>query len=47
MTGRPAREVFEDLAAEHLSRPDTGRRSMFGRDCLTVDGRNVAFFVTP
>jgi hypothetical protein len=44
MTGRTAREAFEDLAAEHLSRPGTGRRSMFGRDCLTVDGRNVAFF---
>ncbi|MHA6624426.1 hypothetical protein ACU61A_03340 [Pseudonocardia sichuanensis] len=39
-----AREVFEDLAAEHLERPGAGRRMMFGRDCLTVGGRNVAFF---
>jgi hypothetical protein len=47
-TPRPsAREVFDRLAAQHLKRPGTGRRSMFGRDCLTVDGRNVAFFTMP
>lgn len=39
-----AREVFDALAAEHLRGPGTGRRRMFGRDCLTVDGHNVAFF---
>jgi hypothetical protein len=39
-----AREVFDKLAAEHLQQPGTGRRPMFGRDCLTVDGHNVAFF---
>jgi hypothetical protein len=39
-----AREVFDDLAAEHLDRPQAGRRSMFGRDCLSVEGHNVAFF---
>ncbi|HYH32848.1 MAG TPA: hypothetical protein VD903_20950 [Pseudonocardia sp.] len=39
-----AREVFDALAAEHLDRPQAGRRSMFGRDCLTFEGRNVAFF---
>jgi hypothetical protein len=44
MIGRTAREVFEELAGEHLSRPEAGRRSMFGRDCLTVSGHNVAFF---
>jgi hypothetical protein len=44
MTGRTAREVFEELAAEHLTRPESGRRSMFGRDCLMTNGRNVAFF---
>jgi TfoX/Sxy family transcriptional regulator of competence genes len=44
MTSRTARECFEELAAEHLTRPDAGRRTMFGRDCLTANGRNVAFF---
>lgn len=44
MTGRTARECFEELAAEHLTRPDAGRRMMFGRDCLMANGRNVAFF---
>jgi hypothetical protein len=44
MTGRTAREVFEELAAEHLGRPGTGRRSMFGRDCLMANGHNIAFF---
>jgi hypothetical protein len=44
MISRTAREVFEELAEEHLSRPEAGRRSMFGRDCLTVSGHNVAFF---
>jgi hypothetical protein len=44
MTGRTPRQVFEDLAAEHLSRPEAGRRTMFGRDCLVVGGRNFAFF---
>jgi TfoX/Sxy family transcriptional regulator of competence genes len=38
------RQVFEDLAAEHLSRPQAAQRTMFGRDCLTTDGRMVAFF---
>lgn len=44
MTDPTARERFEELAAEHLSRPDTGRRTMFGRDCLMANGSNVAFF---
>jgi hypothetical protein len=44
MTARTAREIFEELAAEHLTRPGSGRRSMFGRDCLMTDGHNVAFF---
>jgi hypothetical protein len=44
MSCRTPRECFEELAAEHLSRPDTGRRTMFGRDCLMANGRNVAFF---
>jgi TfoX/Sxy family transcriptional regulator of competence genes len=39
-----ASEVFEALATEHLSRPAAGRRGMFGRDCLTVNGHNIAFF---
>lgn len=43
MSEPSARESFEELAAEHLSRPGTGRRTMFGRDCLTANGRNVAF----
>ena len=41
---RTARQVFEDLAAAHLDLPGAGRRMMFGRDCLTVGRRNVAFF---
>ena len=44
MTARTAREIFEELAAEHLTRPEAGRRSMFGRDCLMMDGHNIAFF---
>ena len=44
MTVRTPRQAFEDLAAEHLTRPRAGRRTMFGRDCLMVDGHNVAFF---
>jgi hypothetical protein len=44
VSGRSARQVFEDLAAEHLDRPRSGRRVMFGRDCLVVDGHNIAFF---
>lgn len=44
MSRPTARECFEELAAEHLARPGTGRRSMFGRDCLMANGRNVAFF---
>jgi hypothetical protein len=44
MTDRTAHEVFEELASEHLTRPGAGRRMMFGRDCLTMNGRNVAFF---
>ncbi|GAA0941530.1 TfoX/Sxy family protein [Pseudonocardia zijingensis] len=44
MSGSTAREAFEELAAEHLARPGSGRRSMFGRDCLMANGHNVAFF---
>jgi hypothetical protein len=44
MTGPTAGEAFEELAAEHLTRPGAGRRSMFGRDCLMMDGHNIAFF---
>jgi hypothetical protein len=44
MTSRTARECFEELAAEHLTRPEAGRRTMFGRDCLMANGHNVAFF---
>lgn len=44
MSGRadPA-QAFEALAAEHLDHVGSGRRWMFGRDCLTLDGHNVAF----
>lgn len=35
--------AFEDVAADHLERPGAGRRRMSGRDCLTLEGRNVAF----
>jgi hypothetical protein len=44
MSDPTARDRFEELAAEHLSRPGTGRRTMFGRDCLMVNGSNIAFF---
>lgn len=46
MTGQnpSPREVFDDLAAEHLNQPTGRRRSMFGRDCLTTGGAMVAFF---
>jgi len=44
MSSRTARECFEELAAEHLARPGSGRRTMFGRDCLMANGRNIAFF---
>ena len=37
-------EAFATLAAEHLETPGGGRRRMFGCDCLSVDGRLVAFF---
>lgn len=39
----PALAAFEDLAADHLGQPGAGRRRMFGRDCLTLDGHTVAF----
>lgn len=38
-----AQQVFDELAAEHLHQPGVGRRMMFGRDTLTVDGRMFAF----
>ncbi len=44
MTRRTPRECYEELVEEHLTRPGAGRRSMFGRDCLMMHGRNVAFF---
>lgn len=38
-----AQQVFDELATEHLHQPGGGRRVMFGRDTLTVDGRMFAF----
>lgn len=38
-----ALQVFEDLAAEHLTQPQAARRTVFGRDCLTTGRRMVAF----
>ncbi len=35
--------AFEHLAVGHLATVGSGRRRMFGRDCLTHDGHNVAF----
>jgi TfoX/Sxy family transcriptional regulator of competence genes len=38
-----ARRVFDELAAEHLGQPGTGRRRMFGRDGLSAGGKFFAF----
>jgi TfoX/Sxy family transcriptional regulator of competence genes len=38
-----AREVFDQLAAEHLRRHGVSRRRMFGRDGLNLEGRFFAF----
>jgi TfoX N-terminal domain len=38
-----ARELFDQLAAEHLRRPGVSRRRMFGRDGLNVEGRFFVF----
>lgn len=38
-----AAEAFEALAAAHATTPGAGRRAMFGRDTLTVDGHICAF----
>jgi TfoX/Sxy family transcriptional regulator of competence genes len=38
-----ARELFEELAAEHLRQPGVGRRRMFGREGLSVNGKFFAF----
>jgi TfoX/Sxy family transcriptional regulator of competence genes len=38
-----ARKLFDQLAAEHLRRPEVSRRRMFGRDGLNVEGRFFAF----
>jgi hypothetical protein len=38
-----ARQLFEELAAEHRRRPGAGRRRMFGRDGLSVHGMFFAF----
>ncbi len=35
--------LVEDLAADHVGQPRAGRRRMFGRDCLPLDGHDVAF----
>ncbi|MGI8827165.1 MAG: TfoX/Sxy family protein [Chloroflexota bacterium] len=40
---RDAREVFEDLAAECLRWSGVGRRRMFGREGLNVNGKFFAF----
>lgn len=37
------RVVFEELARTHLLLPGSGRRLLFGRDCLTRDGRTLGF----
>ncbi len=37
------RVVFEALVKDHLVRPGSGRRLLFGRDCLTRDGRTLGF----
>jgi TfoX/Sxy family transcriptional regulator of competence genes len=39
-----ARELFEELAAEYLHQSGVGRRRMFGREGLSVNGKFFAFF---
>lgn len=38
-----AQDLFDELATEHLHQPGVGRRHMFGRDGLNVNGKFFAF----
>ncbi len=44
MTARTAREIFEELAAEHLTRPGVGTAIDVRPRLPDDDGHNVAFF---